>query len=284
MREIHAVQNVHVSRAFHLRGVAEQVRRNSSSVIAKAVIQRLVFLQDFSKRGDGTSNSPDERMIRKQTRHLQEVFGYVKYYLDQSTGSDQTMTGAQTLFLDVFEAGLKTLVAILQSSEHFRYALLSPNGWSNCWNMLVELLHRCNVRLRTLICQVMTFCMVEMPPSGNPVQTRLSTADRQWNIGMTNLIMNTDSRDVLFFQRHADWGWQATGMTICLVVQVRRTVVFGRNPRNLPFIGNLDVLLYRYYQHQDVLLERYRLLKQQYQVILEDDDAITADIRNSIDK
>ena len=208
MREIHTVQNVHVFRAFNLPGVAEQVRRNTSSVIAKAVIQRLVFLQDFSKRGDGTSNSPDERMIRKQTRHLQEVSGYVKYYLDQT--SHQTMAAGQTLFLDVFEAGLKTLVAILQSLEHFRHALCSCHDFSNRWNMLMELLHRHNVRLRKLVCQVITLWMVELPPSTNPAQVRRSTADLHWNDGITSVIVNTDSWGVLFYQRHADWGMQAT--------------------------------------------------------------------------
>ena len=221
----------------------EQVRRNSSSVIVKAVINRLTFLRE---RSNQNNNSLNERWIGKQTRQLQETLGYLNYYLTQT--NDEATTAAQPLFLDVFQAGLETLVAILQSSQHFRHVLLQQDTW----NMLVELLRRHNVRLRMLVCQVMTLCLDVSPALGRFSQSTAYDA-------IIDLMTNDDTWSVLFGQPHVDWDLGATRMTNGLVQVLRATFqrfpTMTREPRVLQRVQSLGALLNLYNQHAQMLGE-----------------------------
>ena len=263
----------------------DQVHRNSSSLVAKAVVKRLVLLRQATQKDDDKKDHHwlDERAIRKQTRQLQEVMGYLNYYLKQTIASisePTTIAAPAALFLDVFQAGLETLVAILQSSEHFRHALMN---YSNGWNMLVELLRRHNVRLRMLVCQVMTLCFVEPPPfTAVPQQQQpasLSTANQQWNNGIVDLLTDATCWSVLFDQPHTDWGMQATRMTTRLMVLLCRasttSIVMTRESRVWQLVQTLDALSDQYMQHSDVLMARFRALEERFQDIVKDRDALT---------
>ena len=190
--------------------------------------------------------------------------------------NDETTHAAQPLYLDVFQAGLETLIALLQSSEHFNLALLSHNGW----NTLVELLRRHNVRLRELVCQVMTLCFEIPPPRlGEYPQSTVYDA-------IIDLMTNDDTWSVLFDQFHADWDLGATRMTAGLVRLLRAT--FGRfptmtqEPRVLQRVQSLDALLNLYNQHAQMLgepIEPFLVMRRQLEERLAAEFAAAMDAR-----
>ena len=272
IREIHVVQNLHVFRAFQLRAVIEQVQRHSSSVIAKAVLNRLTFIQELFKHDDDDKKKTDsltERVIRKQTRNVNEVLGYLNYYLDHTSGQ----TSITTFAIDVFHAGLETLVTMLESSENVRHAV-TRHGW----DLLVELLRRHHVRLRALVCEVMSLCFVRQPPPfTDPIQYPLSAADQQWNMGIAARVTeNAACYSALFEQPHSDWGMQATHamqLVVLLTCRAFLSTVSG-TPQ---IIQNLETLLGQYDAHVEVILERRQALHLRFEKIMEDREAVLAE-------
>ena len=161
--------------------------------------------------------------------------------------------------MDVFQAGLETLVTMLQSLEQFRHAV-TRNGW----NMLVEMLRRYNVRLRAIVCQVMTFCDVcQQPPFTDPIHYPLLTADQEWNTGIAmRMTENAVCYSALFKQPHSYWGLQATHMTQRVVLLTRRALISATNG-GIPLIFvTLGTLSDQYDAHGEVISERRRALQE----------------------
>ncbi|GKZ00262.1 hypothetical protein MPSEU_000979100 [Mayamaea pseudoterrestris] len=285
VQDIGSVQNMYLYQAFDLRAVVEQVSRHSASLVERKVVQRLQYLK-FLLRTSGTTNQLDERNSRQMSSFLQEVLTYIEIYMDQ----DEMLAGVadydESHHVGVYISGVETMQAILEASEHFRQAIIGK-----CWYVLLELLRRHNVRLRSAVCNLLKLCFVDSAPITHAAthstrslseQQQLSLADRNWNRGLVERFVDNVNWDVFFGADFSGWGMTAHRSTMKLLHRVCRAI--SQDPsrvvdRYLDLMRDTVLpLLDQYLEHTEVIIARIDALQNSLIALLDERKQLAVDM------
>jgi hypothetical protein len=263
IQEIHIVTKLYVLQAFDLRGVTEQIHRNSTALMQRNVVRRLQNLTESFQRE--AQNNVDERFIRKTNRIMQEALDYIVYYMKLEKKECDDIE--KEIYLDVFTAALETLLALLQASEHFRQTLFTDS----CWELLLELIRRHDVKLRNPVCHVLSSCFVDCRDK------QLSASDWNWNKKCMERITQDDSLSALFHENMDQWGSKATRFTTRLVTLYFATIRRTPHATERHFQLALNVLIpltERCMAHSDNILAQMLEIDRLMDLVLDEKERI----------